>query len=87
MCTKGFLNYLSTIIVFLNVVFKDEIVKFSKKCDTVKRKKKLLLEIFKNFKRIIIIIINYQSGSGKLRKFSRFWMTKRIVSLNSSHEI
>ena len=30
MCTKGFLNYLSVIVVFLNVVFKDEIVKFSK---------------------------------------------------------
>ena len=35
MCTKGFLNYLSTIIVFLNIVFKDEIVKFSKNCSTV----------------------------------------------------
>ena len=23
MCTKGFLNYLSVIVVFLNVVFKD----------------------------------------------------------------
>ena len=42
MCTKGFLNYLSAIIVFLNVVFKDEIVKFSKNCDTVKPEKKLL---------------------------------------------
>ena len=30
MCTKGFLNYLSVIVVFLKVVFKDEIVKFSK---------------------------------------------------------
>ena len=28
MCTKGFLNYLSVIIVFFNVVFKDEILKF-----------------------------------------------------------
>ena len=26
MCTKGFLNYLSAKVVFLNVVFKDEIV-------------------------------------------------------------
>ena len=34
MCTKGFLNYLSVIVVFLKVVFKDEIVKFSKHCDT-----------------------------------------------------
>ena len=30
MCTKGFLNYLSVILVFLKVVFKDEIIKFSK---------------------------------------------------------
>ena len=56
MYIKGFLNYLSTIVVFLNVVFKDEIVKFSKNCGTVKPKKKELLEIFKNCKRIIIII-------------------------------
>ena len=34
MCTKGFLNYLSVIVVFLKVVFKDEIVKFSKHCGT-----------------------------------------------------
>ena len=27
-CTKGFLNYFSTIIEFLKVVFKSEIVKF-----------------------------------------------------------
>ena len=40
MCTKGFLNYWSAIVVFLKVVFKDEIVKFSKNCGTVKPKKK-----------------------------------------------
>ena len=40
MCTKGFLNYLSAIVVFFNVVFKDEIVKFSKNCGIVKPKKK-----------------------------------------------
>ena len=34
MCTKGFLNYLSAIVVFLKVVFKDEIIKFSKHCRT-----------------------------------------------------
>ena len=34
MCTKGFLNYLSAMRVFLKVVFKDEIVKFSKNCST-----------------------------------------------------
>ena len=32
MCTKDFLNYLSVIVVFLKVVFKDEIIKFSKHC-------------------------------------------------------
>ena len=34
MCTKGFPNYLSVIVVFLKVVFKDEIVKFSKNYGT-----------------------------------------------------
>ena len=34
MCTKGFLNLLSAIVVFFKVVFKDEIVKFSKNCGT-----------------------------------------------------
>ena len=39
MCTKGFLNYLIVIIVFLKVVFKDEIKKFSKHCGTFVMKK------------------------------------------------
>ena len=39
-----------------------------------------------NFKRIIIII-NYQNGSGKPKKFSRSRMTKRIAPLNLSPEI
>ena len=34
MCTKVFLNYLSVIVVFLTVVFMNEIVKFSKYCGT-----------------------------------------------------
>ena len=34
MCTKGFLNYLIVIGVFLKVFFKDEIVKFSKNFGT-----------------------------------------------------
>ena len=34
MCTKGFLNYLSAIVVFFKVLFKNEIVKFSKNCGT-----------------------------------------------------
>ena len=33
-CAKGFLNYFRAIIEFLKVVFKDEIVKFSKNCGT-----------------------------------------------------
>ena len=46
----------------------------------------------RNFKRngkvlIIIIIINYQNGLGKPRKFSRSQMTKRTAPLNSSREI
>ena len=82
MCTKGFLNYLSTIVVFFNAVFKDEIVKFSKNCGTVKPEKKKILEIFKFCKSIIIIIINYHNGSGKLRKFSRPRMTKQTGPLN-----
>ena len=34
MCTKSFLNYLSAIVAFFKVVFKDEIVKFSNNCGT-----------------------------------------------------
>ena len=34
MCSKGFLNYFSVIIEFLKVVFKGEIVKFSKNYGT-----------------------------------------------------
>ena len=34
MCTKGFLNYFSAIIEFLEVVFKGEIIKFSKNYGT-----------------------------------------------------
>ena len=34
MSTKDFLNYFSAIIEFLKVVFKGEIIKFSKNCGT-----------------------------------------------------
>ena len=34
MCTKGFLNYFSAIIEFLEVVFNGEILKFSKNYGT-----------------------------------------------------
>ena len=86
MCTKGFLNYLSAIVVFFNVVFKDEIVKFSKNCGTLKPEKNLL-EIVKSCKRITIIIINCHNGSGKPRKFSRSWMMQRTAPLNLSSKI
>ena len=87
MCTKGFLNYFSAIIEFLKVVFKGEIIKFSKNCGTftIKKSEGVKVQIMEFQK--IIIIINYHNGSGKLRKFSRSRMTKRIVLLNSSHEI
>ena len=32
MCIKGFFNYFSIIIEFLKVVFKGEMIKFSKNC-------------------------------------------------------
>ena len=62
-------------MLLLRIIFKDEIVKFSKNCGTIKPEKKNLLEIFKNCKRIIIII-NFHNGSRKPRKFYRSWMTK-----------
>ena len=34
MCTKGFLNYFGAIIEFLKVVFKGEMIKFTKNCGT-----------------------------------------------------
>ena len=68
MCTKGFLNYFSAIIEFLKVVFKGEIIKFSNNCDTfaIKESGGVKFKLW-NFKRIIIII-NYQNGSGKPKK-------------------
>ena len=47
MCTKGFLNYLSVIVVFLKVVFKDEIIKFSKHCATfaIKESERVKIQI------------------------------------------
>ena len=47
MCTKGFLNYLSVILVFLKVVFKDEIIKFSKHCGTfaIKESERVKIQI------------------------------------------
>ena len=49
MCTKGFLDYLSIIIVFLKVAFKDEIVKFSKHYDTfaIKESEGMKVQIMK----------------------------------------
>ena len=87
MCAKGFLNYLSVIVVFLKIVFKDEIIKFSKHCGTfeIKESGGVKYKLW-NFKRIIIII-NCHNGSGKPRKFSRSRMMKRTASFNSSREI
>ena len=55
-------------------------IKFSKNCCTlaIKESGGVKFQLW-NFKRIIIIIINYHSGSGKLRIFSRSWMTKRTA--------
>ena len=77
----------SAIEVFLEVVIKDKIVKFSKNCGTFAFKEsggvKVQIMIFQK----IIILINCQNGSGKPRKFSRSRMTKRTVPLSSSREI
>ena len=92
MYTKGFLNYFSAKIEYLKVVFKGEIVKFSKNYGTFEIKKsegvkvqimEKKIEIFKNGK----MIINFQNDSGKLRKFSRSRMMKRTALLNLSREI
>ena len=87
MCTKGFLNYLCHNRLFESC-FKGEIINFSNNCGTfsIKESGGVKFQLW-NFKRIIIIIINYHNGSGKSRKFSRSRMTKRTASLNSSREI
>ena len=87
MCTRDFLNYYSAIIEFLKVIFKGEIVKFSKNCGTfaIKESGGVKVQIMEFQK--VIIIINYQNGSGKPKKFSRSRMMKRTTSLNSSREI
>ena len=87
MCTKGFLNYFSTIIEFLKVVFKGEIVRFSKNYDTfaIKISGGVKVQIIEFQK--VKLIINCQNGLGKPRKFSRSQMTKWTTPLNSSREI
>ena len=87
MCTKGFLNYFSVIIKFWKVVFKGEIIKFSKNCDTFAIKESGGVKVqFMEFQKIIIII-NYHNGSGKPRKLSKSRMMKRTAPLNSFREI
>ena len=71
MCTKGFLNYFSVIIEFLKVVFKGEIVKFSKICGTFIIKESGGVKVQNMEFQKILIIINYQNSSGKPKKFSR----------------
>ena len=63
MCTKGFLNYLSVIVVFLNVVFKDESVKFLKNCGIVKPQKKII----RNFQKLQ----KYNNNNNKLSEWFR----------------
>ena len=67
--------------------FKGEIIKFLKNCSTftIKESGGVKFQLW-NFKKIIIII-NYQNGSEKPRKFSISQMTKRTAPLNSSREI
>ena len=76
----------------MKVVFKGEIVKFSKSWSTfaIKESRGVKVQImdkklenFKNGK----MIINYHNNSGKPKKFSRSRMTKQIEPLNSSCEI
>ena len=83
---------MSVIVVFLEVVFKDEIVKFSKNCGTFAIKesggvKVQIMETLISQRIIIIIIINYHNDSGKPRKIFISWMAKRTAPLNSSREI
>ena len=64
------------------------IVKFSKNCGTFAIKERGGGEsIINGSLNCNIIIINCQNFSGKSRKFSRSWMTKRTAPLSSSCEI
>ena len=71
----------------MEVVFKGEIVKFSKNCGTF---------AIKESEGLKVQIMEFQkdnnnnklpNGLGKPRKFSRSWMTKRTAPLNSSRKI
>ena len=69
------------VLVCMN--FEDEILLRGEECKTREK-----LEIFKNGKMIIIIIIiKCKNGLGKPIKFSRYRMMKWTVLLNSSREI
>ena len=78
MCTKGFLNYLRAKVVFLNVVLKDEIVKFSTNCGIINVRPEKI-PIFSKKGKIVISV--------KIRNFFRSRMTKRTFPLKSSYEI
>ena len=85
--TEGFLNYLSVIVVFFKVVFKNKIVKFSKHFGTFTIEesggvKVQIMEFQKDNNNN-----NCQIGLGKPRKFSKSRMTKRTALLNSSCKI
>ena len=73
----------------MKVVFKDEIVKFSKHCGTFAMKESgaMKIQIMEFQKDNNNNNNKFHNGSGKPRKFSRSWMTKRTAPLNSSREI
>ena len=74
----------------MEVIFKDEIVKFSKNGDTfaIKESGGVKVQIMETLiSKRIIIIINCQNGSEKPKKFSKSRMSKWTAPLNSSREI
>ena len=75
-------------MIFLGVVIKDKIVKFSKNCGTFAIKESEGSEsIINGSLNSKIIIINCQNSSGKSQKLSKSRITKRTVPLSLSREI
>ena len=64
MCSKGFLNYLSAIVVFLKFVFKDAIIKFSKHCCTF---------AIKESGGVKVQIMEFQKDNNNNNKFSEWF--------------
>ena len=63
MCTKGFLNYFSAIIEFLKVVFKGEMIKFSKNCGTF---------VIKESEGVKVQIMEFQKDNNNNKLLERF---------------